>query len=173
MAITRRTFLRACALPVLAGPVLAGVVAPARASTSLDDPERPVLAVSRNGERLAALSRSDLAAMPQTRLFTQTPWNNEPVEYEGPSVGVFLSRFSGEEEESLRLLALNDYLVTAKAGMLIEAGAILAVKENGAFMPTSSKGPVFVMFPFDAEPRLQSQRYYSRAVWQLVAIELT
>ena len=160
--------MSACAVPLLVG-----AIRPAAAATGLDDPERPVLAVSRRGERLAAFSRADLAAMPQTQLGTRTPWHNEPVAYEGPSIAVFMPRFLERDDQPLRLLALNDYLVNAELGMLTGAGAILAIRENGAFMPTSSKGPVFVMFPFDDEPRLQSQRYYSRAVWQLVEIELT
>ncbi|NDW04412.1 hypothetical protein [Jiella pacifica] len=167
MAITRRNFLGVCALPILTGMAL-----PARSATPHDDPHSPILTVSRNGGRLAEFSRADLAAMPQTRLSTHTPWTSAPTDYEGPSVEVFLSNFPGEGER-LRLLALNDYLVTAEARMLIEAGAILAIKENGSFMPAARKGPVFLMFPFDADPRLQSQRYYSRAVWQLIAIELT
>ncbi|ORE98365.1 hypothetical protein [Aurantimonas sp. 22II-16-19i] len=166
MALSRRTFIAACALAPLGC-----MQARAAAGAGLDDPAQPVLAVSRNGTRLAALSRAELAAMPQARIATRTPWNDTAVVYEGPLLADLLARF-GDGHGELRLLALNDYMVTADAALLTEAGAILAVKQDGTFLTMSRKGPVFVMFPFDDDPRLQSQPYYSRAVWQLVEIEL-
>ena len=166
MAFSRRTFIAACALAPLGC-----MAARAAAGPGLDDPAKPILAVSRNGTRLAALSQSELAAMPQARITTRTPWIDTAVAYEGPLLADLLAKFGGGQG-TLRLLALNDYMVTADAALLTEAGAILAVKEDGTFLTMSRKGPVFVMFPFDADPRLQSQSYYSRAVWQLVEIEL-
>lgn len=167
MAITRRTLLTACSFTLLSG-----VTTPGRADPTSDDLDKPVLAVSRNGEKLAAFSRSDLAAMPQTRISTDTPWAEGVMDYEGPSVATFLSRLAVDAGQ-LRLLALNDYLVTAQVDMLIDAGAILAIRENDAFMPASAKGPVFLMFPFDSDMRLHSQKYYIRAVWQLIEIDLS
>tara|TARA_R110002020_G_scaffold108244_1_gene250999 strand:- start:183 stop:689 length:507 start_codon:yes stop_codon:yes gene_type:complete len=168
MAITRRTLLGA-GVSTLA---YAMNLRHAGAAADFDDPARAVLTVTRNGERLGAFSRNDLVALPQTRISTCTPWAAAVMEYEGPPVAQFLSRFAVRAGQ-LRLLALNDYLVTADAEMLIDGGAILAIKENGAFMPASSKGPVFVMFPFDSDPRLQSQQYYARAVWQLIEIDVS
>ncbi|MCE7026560.1 hypothetical protein [Jiella avicenniae] len=168
MAITRRDLLGAGAFAA----VSLRNVRFAAAETGLDDPAAAVLSVTRRGERLAAFSRNDLAAMPQSRIATRTPWTEAVTRYEGPSVEHLLARFPSSSEP-LRLLALNDYLVTADARMLIEGRAILSIREEGVFMPVSSKGPVFLMFPFDADPCLQSQQYYSRAVWQLVAIGLS
>jgi len=34
------------------------------------------------------------------------------------------------------------------------------------------KGPLFMIYPFDAQPELRSAVYYSRSVWQLSEIEV-
>jgi hypothetical protein len=34
-------------------------------------------------------------------------------------------------------------------------------------MPIRDKGPLFIVYPFDSDPRLQTEQYYGRAVWQL------
>ncbi|MBO0903156.1 hypothetical protein [Jiella sonneratiae] len=167
MAITRRALFGA-----VAAMVCVGAPSVARSGGGLDDPDRPILAVKRGGVTLARFSRADLAAMPQTKIVTHTPWASEATTYEGPTVAAFLAGL-GETGERFHLAALNDYLVTAERSLLTEAGAILAIRENGRFMAVANKGPVFVMFPFDADRRLQSQQYYSRAVWQLVEIDMS
>jgi hypothetical protein len=52
------------------------------------------------------------------------------------------------------------------------AGAILATIRDGAAMPISEYGPVFVMFPFDDRPEIQNDAFYHRAVWHLYRIEI-
>ena len=47
---------------------------------------------------------------------------------------------------------------------------ILAVKRNGEYMPVRDKGPLFIIYPFDSNPELKSQTYYSRSVWQVAKI---
>lgn len=39
-------------------------------------------------------------------------------------------------------------------------------------MAIRDKGPLFIMYPFDTTETLQSPLYYSRAAWQLKAIEI-
>ncbi|TFF25151.1 oxidoreductase [Jiella endophytica] len=164
MAISRRTFISGCALTFLSANV-------GHAAVDLDDPALPVLKVMRGGAPLASFSRMDLAAMPQTAFETKTPWNDGPTSYEGPLLADFLAHV-GANATQLRLLALNDYLVLADVALLVDGGAILAIKEDGDFLPTARKGPVFMMFPFDSDRRLHSQQFYSRAVWQLIEIDL-
>jgi hypothetical protein len=35
-----------------------------------------------------------------------------------------------------------------------------------------TKGPLFIVYPFDAAKELQSSTYYERSIWQLKAIEV-
>ena len=39
-------------------------------------------------------------------------------------------------------------------------------------MPVRTRGPLFVIYPFDADPRLQNARFYERSIWQLRSIEV-
>jgi hypothetical protein len=39
-------------------------------------------------------------------------------------------------------------------------------------MPVRDKGPLFIIYPFDTDASLRSERYYSRAAWQLKSIEI-
>ena len=39
-------------------------------------------------------------------------------------------------------------------------------------MPVRDKGPLFIIYPFDADETLRSERYYSRSAWQLKVIEV-
>jgi hypothetical protein len=40
-------------------------------------------------------------------------------------------------------------------------------------MAVRDKGPLFVIYPFDARPELRNAIYYSRSAWQLRTIEVT
>ena len=43
---------------------------------------------------------------------------------------------------------------------------------DGTPMPVRDKGPLFAVYPFDAQPELRNAVYYSRSAWQLKSIEV-
>ena len=47
---------------------------------------------------------------------------------------------------------------------------ILALKRDGQYMSVRDKGPLFIVYPFDSDPALRHQRYYSRSAWQLARL---
>ena len=47
------------------------------------------------------------------------------------------------------------------------AGAIIAVRQNGRPMSIRDKGPLWIVFPYDADPKLVTDDYLNRSVWQL------
>lgn len=110
-----------------------------------------------------------LSALPQTNFHTTTPWNSTPVEYRGVAARDLLQAV-GARGEHLQLIALNDYVVEAKTSNIVAADGLFATHQDGVPMPISDKGPVFLLFPFDARPELKHQSYYSRSVWQLAEI---
>ncbi|MET0259182.1 MAG: molybdopterin-dependent oxidoreductase [Methylobacterium sp.] len=118
-----------------------------------------------------ALDLAAMDALPQTRFRTTTPWHEGSVEFSGVTLEDLVAS-AGVEARELQLIALNDYAVDADLSELIEAGALLATRQNGEPMPVTDKGPVFVAFPFDDRPELRHQTYYSRSVWQLTEIVL-
>ena len=42
-----------------------------------------------------------------------------------------------------------------------------APASDGAYMPVRDKGPLFIVYPYDSDPALKHQVYYSRSAWQV------
>jgi hypothetical protein len=113
--------------------------------------------------------RNELEAMGLVSIKTSTPWNEGVVDFEGVPLKQLLEK-AGAKGETATVIALNDYSVDVPTADFDEFGTILAVKRNGDYMPVDDQGPFFVIYPFDANPVLQGQPYYGRAVWQVKEI---
>ena len=37
-------------------------------------------------------------------------------------------------------------------------------------MPVDDKGPLFIVYPYDSDPVLQTEKFYSRSAWQVAQI---
>lgn len=119
-------------------------------------------------------ARFDMAmieALPQSELTTTTPWNKEPARFQGPLLRDLLARL-GAAGTSLTMTALNDYNVRIPAGDARDYGVVLAIRRDGQPMPVRDKGPIWVIYPFDAEPSLNNERVYGRCIWQLARIQI-
>lgn len=112
-----------------------------------------------------------LRAMPQKSFRTTTPWHKRAVTFSGVPVDAFLA-LVGARGTRLRLVALNDYAVIADISELTENGALLALAKDGVALPVSDKGPIFVIFPFDRDPKLRTDNFYLHSVWQLCQIDV-
>lgn len=156
---TRRALLAAPL--ILSGPALAQGTAP-RA--------RPILDVS---GQVAAPQRLDLAALdalPQGGFATRTPWFDGARRFTGVSGAALVAAFGARGTEAVAT-ALNDYSVTIPLADFTAAGLILATRLDGEPLSVREKGPVWVVYPFDAEARLRSEVFYSRSIWQLRRLE--
>ena len=69
--------------------------------------------------------------------------------------------------------SLNDYETKIPMHDFVRFGVLLALKRNGEYMPVREKGPLFIVYPFDSEPELKSQKYYGRSAWQLARLVVT
>ena len=69
--------------------------------------------------------------------------------------------------DDLEAVALNDYAVTIPASDAVEGGPIVAYAHNGQAMSVREKGPLWVVYPFDANDTYKSEEYYARSIWQL------
>ena len=65
---------------------------------------------------------------------------------------------------------MNDYTTEIQMEDFTKHHAILALKRNGEYMPVRDKGPLFVVYPYDSDPELKSQTYYSRSAWQVARL---
>ena len=112
-----------------------------------------------------------LERLPHHEIHTRTPWYPEARRFSGPRLRDVLER-AGADGVTVRAIALNDYRVDIPMEDARRYDVIVARLLDGAPMPVREKGPLFVMYPFDAVPALRTAVHYSRCIWQLQAIEV-
>ncbi len=81
-------------------------------------------------------------------------------------------RAAGARGTVLRARALNDYHVDIPYQDTQRFDIIIARLLDGAPMLVRDRGPLFVIYPFDAHAELRNAIYYSRSAWQLRSIEV-
>lgn len=119
----------------------------------------------------AHFDRQMLEALGTVEIVTNTPWYTGAATFEGVPLAKLMEHVGATGTE-IEAIALNDYRTTIPISDFAEFGAILAMKRDGADMPIRDKGPLFIIYPYDSNPDLGSQKYYSRSVWQLSRIKV-
>jgi len=142
---------RAAELPQPAGPVILTVSG--RITTFNEGQE-------------ARFDRPMLENLGMTSLRTQTPWYEGPVTFEGVLMAKLMDVL-GASGTKLLAYALNDYVSEIPIEDFKRYGTLLALKRDGAYMPVRDKGPLFIVYPYDTDQELRSQRFYGRSAWQV------
>ncbi len=75
-------------------------------------------------------------------------------------------------EEDVYLSALNDYLVEFTPDEIVPGGPLVAYEGNGTSMSPRDKGPLWVVFPYDQDPKFQTESVFAQSIWQLDRIEV-
>ena len=91
--------------------------------------------------------------------------------YEGVRVSKLLD-LVGATGTTVTALALNDYKTDIPLDDFRKYPALMATKRDGAYMPVKDKGPLFIVYPYDSDPELKHQRFYSRSAWQVARMVL-
>lgn len=121
-----------------------------------------------NGEQ-AAFDQGMLDALPQHETITHTPWHDGQQVFSGPLFRTVLEA-AGAEGETATVVAINDYAADLPRADIETIPVILATRRNGELMTVRENGPIFVIYPFDAQPELFNEVYFGRSVWQVKAI---
>ncbi len=122
-----------------------------------------------NAEGAAEFDIPMLEAIGMKSFTTTTPWYSGPVTFEGVPMAALLDRV-GATGETVTARALNDYSTDIPIEDFRKYNVILALKRDGTYMPVKDKGPLFIVYPYDSEPELKHQRYYSRSAWQVATL---
>ncbi|MFO1274024.1 MAG: hypothetical protein U1F50_20520 [Rubrivivax sp.] len=142
--------------------------------------ERPTAAVvltvrgrvrSPNDGQAAHFDMPMLERLPQTSFTTRTPWYAAARKFTGPLLRDVLAA-AGAQGDLLRAIALNDYWVEIPFDDAQRLDVIVARLLDDRPMAVRDKGPLFVIYPFDANPEIRNPVYYSRSAWQLRTIEV-
>jgi len=147
---------------VAAALALGGVSAQAAGS---DDVVLTISGKVTNGETVD-FTLEELEALGTSSITTNSPWEDTAITYEGVPMAVLMQAV-GATGGTVTITALNKYRTKIPISDFTDYGVILASRSNGAPMPISNKGPLFVIYPFDDKPELDTEVYHARSAWQV------
>ena len=149
----------------------------AETADSLAAPSGPVIlkldgdiAVTNVGEE-AHFDRAVLSALPQHEFTTGTPWTEGNSHYRGPLMRTLLEQV-GAEGKIINVVALNGYEAEIPVADFYDYDVILALERDEKAIPIREYGPLWVLYPFDQDKALLSERVRFRAVWQVMHINV-
>ena len=132
--------------------------------------EETLLTVTFDG-KTQTFDRAALEAFDLEVIETTTIWTNGAQTFEGVSLAAITDAI-GAEEGKLLATAINDYTVEIPLSDAVENGPIIAMKLNGEEMSVRDKGPLWIVYPYDANTDYRTEVIYSRSIWQLDRIEV-
>jgi len=167
----RRIFIRA-----LGGVGLAGLTVQAQTQRLGVPRQEVVLTITgrmshTNRPNASVFDMAMLEALPQQAFTTQTPWQKDPIHFAGPLLRDVLT-LVGASGTRIKATALNDYQIEIPVEDTQRFDVIVATRMNREPMPVRTRGPLFIVYPFDARAELRSVRYYERSIWQLRALHI-
>ena len=124
-----------------------------------------------NEDGKAGFDMAMLDALTQRTTVTHSPWYDGSRTFAGP-LGSALLAAVGASGTTLKVTALNDYVSEIPMSDFTDHPVILATSLEGEPMSVREKGPIFIIYPFDEQPALNNETYYSRSAWQVKSIEI-
>jgi hypothetical protein len=163
-------------LALTAPTTLAIAIGTALAATLPVPTGTPILAVSgkianTNDGEVARFDREMLEEIGTFTISTMTPWYDHIVTFEGVSMRALMEHVGAQGSEVVAT-ALNDYRSSIPVEDFQNYDVVLAMRRDGELMPIRDKGPLFIVYPYDSDPELRSEKYYSRSVWQVKELEV-
>jgi hypothetical protein len=112
-----------------------------------------------------------LKALPVTTFSTTTMWTEGVKNFEGVELKTLLSMLK-MEKGTLSATAINDYRIEIPVAEIEAGGPIIAYMMDGDPMSVRDKGPLWLVYPYDSDPKYQSEVVFSRSIWQLNRLEI-
>ena len=133
--------------------------------------DAPVLYVHIGDKAPIALSDADLAALPQVEFTTTTMWTEGEMTFSGPSLSGLLETL-GVADADLEMTAINNYKVRVPSEAIETDVPIIANRIDGRRFGVRQKGPLWLVYPYDADERYRSEVYFAYSIWQLTTIRV-
>ncbi|MGG7567290.1 molybdopterin-dependent oxidoreductase [Rhodovulum sp. DZ06] len=114
---------------------------------------------------------SELEALGEEEYRTATVWTEGEHSFTGVPLGAILEAV-GAEGETLHMVAINDYAVTVPIEDAAPGAALIAYRLDGKTMSVREKGPLWLVYPYDADSKWRAEAVYARSIWQLSRIEV-
>lgn len=119
----------------------------------------------------ATFDMAMLEALPTEVIKTTNPWTEGKTEFKGVRFSDLLDSI-GADSSHVLLHALDDYTVEVKNGMFSDYPIVIAYEQDGHYMSVRNLGPLWLMYPFDDYPELDTSQNRGHCVWQLIHIEI-
>lgn len=129
-----------------------------------------ILTVKHDGE-MQQFDRAALEALGTETFETATIWTDGKQVFEGVSLARLAEKI-GAQSGTFLATAINDYTVEIPFSDAMQGGPIIAMTLNGAEMSVRDKGPLWIVYPYDASADFRSEVVFSRSIWQLDRIEV-
>lgn len=161
-----KVILLIAALPFLPGLSLAAELAAPTGKVLLTVSGR--ITNTNSGDQ-AVFDREMLEALGVSELAQETPWTDGRHVFNGV-LGHKILDAVGAEGEMIVAKAINDYQVNIPTSDLRNYPVLFALKQNGSYMRVRGKGPIWIIYPRETYPELDTDQITDRWVWQLTEI---
>lgn len=120
----------------------------------------------RAGDATHEYTLAQLRALGEVQVETSTIWTEGDQEFVGVPLRTLMTGL-GIENGTVTASAVNDYAVVIPLADANAMAPIIAYERNGATMSLRDKGPLWVIYPYDADPAYRTEETYTRSIWQL------
>lgn len=164
-------------MKTLSAYLLLLVVLPTAMALALDPSQSTVLLTihgkitATNTEGAAQFDAIMLQALPQQTIKAETPWTEGVTTFSGPLLRDVLE-MAGANGDTLLMTAINEYQVKVPVSDAEYFNCILAISMNGETLTVRTKGPLWLIYPWDTFDGLRTETYYARSIWQLKTIDV-
>ena len=121
---------------------------------------------------VVSLAPAQLQALPQHELTEQPMSFPSAHRFRGPHLADVLTLAGAAAGANTALTALDDYKVTITGDEIASHRPILALELDGVTLAGHDFGPYFVMWPFRENPEIDNETFQSKAIWQVIRVEV-
>ena len=120
----------------------------------------------------AAFDMEMLQALPKSSFETSTTWTEGPHTFEGVPLKAVLDAV-GATGGTITATALNNYSVEIPLDVIEDEVPIIAYHIDGETFSRRDKGPLWIVFPYDAGEKYQTELVYGWSIWQLAGLTIS
>ena len=119
--------------------------------------------------------KMDLATIESVGLVdykVKDPFEKTDTIFRGPLMSNLLDLWQiSKNATKLHIVALNDYIVDVPIADLRQYPVIFALKQDGQYMPVSTRGPAMLVYPYN-DFQFNQQVYNDYWAWQIKSIDV-
>ena len=140
------------------------------AALSADEPVLTVAGIGGADGAEISLTVEELRGMGADEIQTGTPWTDGQTTFTGVTGRRLVETLKAAGTE-VTGSAINDYHTIIPFEVFNSGSLLLAYAQDGQPMSVREKGPLWIVFPFDADPLYRSDTYKAYAIWSLTRLE--